>query len=514
MDHSETLKELDNYLDGWSGGINPRSFAALRDKIQVISIDHYPIGYLHLDTLTEQRIVYPSLKAVGSETADPYLKYEFPEDVDVWSIQMERDPDAFTEASYVKDVPHATRIVDCHNCRGTGVTNCHTCDATGNKPCTHCSGTGALMCKKCEGTGLEVCTICDGKGSVVRDKVREWLTDDGEMHQKAMQITEPCIVCSGKGMMPCTNCKEGSVTCTYCSGEGKINCDDCKGVGTLPCEVCAGKKMLMSTLITKQKYIKTEDSLVFVPPELVRRFSEYPFRFNTNKNMDDLLFDNTYEGGIQPNDYTAFAPEAYMTKYDRVNRTYEFFKLNLPKKPSERITRQRVTFFEADSVVIRYSFEQEIYEFMVDTHNMRYAAPDNPFLRIVKTLVSEAEMAFDEKKYGKAYDLATEASDQFEASEDAPDVEKLVKRIRKAMNQHYLYGLGGGILLMILLKFMSLISLGMTVVYIVVPILMTVLLGFLFARFAQKPFIRSDAVRVGIGGACSILLYLILTILF
>lgn len=145
---------------------------------------------------------------------------------------------------------------------------------------------------------------------------------------------------------------------------------------------------------------------------------------------------------------------------------------------------------------------------------MRYAAPDNPFLRIVKTLVSEAETAFDEKKYGKAYDLASEAYDQFEATEDAPDVAKLVSRIRKAMNQHYLYGLGGGIILMILLKFMSLISLGMIVVYILLPILMTVLIGFLFTRFVRKPFIRSDAVRIGIGFACSTFLYLLLTLLF
>jgi len=514
MDHSETLKDLDKYLDGWSGGINPRTFAALKDKIQVVSIDHYPIGYLHLDTLTEQRIVYPSLKSVGSETADPYLKYEFPEDVDIWNMQMEMTPRDFLEISYVKDVPHATRIVDCHNCRGTGVTNCHTCDATGSKTCLHCSGTGALMCKKCDGFGLELCTSCEGKGSIVIDKVREWMTDGGDVHQKSMQITEPCIVCGGKGLMPCTNCNEGSVSCTYCNGEGNTDCEDCKGVGTLPCEVCAGKKMLMSTLITKQKYIKTEDSLVFVPPELVRRFSEYPFRFNTNKKMDDLLFDNTYEGGIESNDYTAFAPESYMTKYDRVNRTYEFFKLNLPKKSSERITRQRVTFFEADCVVIRYTFEQGIYEYMVDTHNMRYAAPDNPFLRIVKTLVSEAETAFDQKKYGKAYDLASEAFNQFETSEEAPDVAKLVNRIRKAMNQHYLYGLGGGILLMILIKFMSLISLGMIVVYILIPILMTLLLGVLFTRFARKPFIRSDAMRIGIGVACSVILYLLLTLLF
>ncbi len=514
MDPNESLKDLDKYLDGWSGGINPRTFAALKEKIQVISIDRYPIGYLHLDTLTEQRVVYPSLKAVGGETEDPYLKYEFPEDVDVWNIQMENAPIDFLEATYVKDVPHATRIVDCHNCRGTGVTNCQICDATGSKTCIHCSGTGALMCKKCEGTGLEVCTICEGKGSIGSEKVREWMTDDGEVHQKSMQITEPCIVCGGKGMMPCTNCRDGSVTCTYCGGEGKSNCDVCRGFGTLSCEVCAGKKILMSTLITKQKFIKTEDSLVFVPPELTRRFTEYPFRFNTSKISDALLFDHTYEGGIESNDYTAFAPEAYMTKYDRVNRTYEFFKLNLPKKPSERITRQRVTYFEADSVVIRYTFEQEIYEFMVDTHNMRYAAPDNPFLRIVKTLVSEAETAFDERKYGKAYDLASEAYDQFEASEEAPDVAKLVSRIRKAMNQHYLYGLGGGLNLMMLLKFMSLISLGMIVVYILIPILMTVLIGFLFTRFARKPFIRSDAVRIGIGFACSAIMYLLLTLLF
>ncbi len=514
MAHADTLKELEKYLDGWSGGINPRTFAALKDKIQVISIDQYPIGYLHLETLTEQRIVYPSLRAVGSETADPFLKYALPEEVDVWSLQMERPPIDFSEASFVKEVPHSTRIVDCHNCRGTGEINCHNCSATGSIPCTHCAGTGAMMCQLCEGSGLSICTTCEGKGSIILAKVREWMTDDGDVHQKSLQVAEPCPVCGGKGTIPCANCRDGSVSCSYCSGEGKSDCDVCKGSGALTCDICGGKKMLMNSLITKQKFIKTEDSLVFVPPELVRRFSEYPFRFNTEKDTEPLNFDNTYEGGIESNDYTAFAPEAYMTKYDRVNRTYEFFKLNLPKKQSEHITRQRVTFFEADCVVIKYSFEQEIYEFMVDTHNMRYAAPINPFLRIVKTLVSEAETAFDQKKYGKAYDLASEAYDQYENTDDAPDVAKLVSRIRKAMNQHYLYGLSGGVIGMILIKFMSLISLGMIVVYILMPLLMTVLLGFLFMRFAYKTFIRNDAVRTFIGAISSIIVYVLLTLLF
>ena len=141
-------------------------------------------------------------------------------------------------------------------------------------------------------------------------------------------------------------------------------------------------------------------------------------------------------------------------------------------------------------------------------------APVNPFLRIVKTLVSEAEIAFDQKKYGKAYDFATEAFDQYETTEEAPVVAKLLGRIRKAMNQHYLYGLGAGVILMILLKFMSLISLGMTLLYILLPLALTALLGFLFMQFAHKYFIRSDAVRIGIGVAASILLYILLTILF
>ncbi len=514
MDHTNDLLELQTYLDGWSGGINPRTFAALKDKIQVISIDHYPIGYLYLESLTERRIVYPSLKAVGSDTADPFLKYEFPEDVDVWNMQMHRVPVDFTEASYVKDVPHATRIVDCHNCRGTGETNCRSCGATGSNPCTHCSGTGAIMCQKCEGSGLQICSTCEGKGSIALEKVREWKTDDGDMHQKSLQIAQPCVDCRGKGMVTCTNCRDGSVSCALCSGEGKIGCEDCKGVGTLACEVCEGKKMLMSTLITKQKFIKTEDSLIFVPPEIARRFDAYSFNLNRKHMPEVLSFDTTYEGGIASNDYTAFAQEDYMTKYDRVNRTYEFFKLNAPKKSSERLTRQRVTFFEADCVVIKYLFEQEIHEFMVDTHNMHFAAPVNPFLRIIKTLVSEAEMAFDQKKYGKAYDLASEAFDQYETTEDAPGVAKLVSRIRKAMNQHYLFGLGGGVITMILIKFMSLISLGMIIGYILLPLLLTALLGFIFMQFAHKHFIRSDALRIGIGLTSSVVLYLLLTLFF
>lgn len=43
-----------------------------------------------------------------------------------------------------------------------------------------------------------------------------------------------CKTCSGKGMMPCPDCKTSDIAiCATCGGLKKIPCEQCKGTGKL-----------------------------------------------------------------------------------------------------------------------------------------------------------------------------------------------------------------------------------------------------------------------------------------
>jgi tellurite resistance protein len=47
-----------------------------------------------------------------------------------------------------------------------------------------------------------------------------------------------CKKCSGRGIYPCSDCRQGIVNCSKCAAKGELRCENCNGRGEINCDYC------------------------------------------------------------------------------------------------------------------------------------------------------------------------------------------------------------------------------------------------------------------------------------
>ncbi|HRA73414.1 MAG TPA: TerB family tellurite resistance protein, partial [Flavobacterium sp.] len=102
-----------------------------------------------------------------------------------------------------------------------------------------CRGSGECKCSKCGGKGEIKCgsgffdSGCNGTGMV---------TVNGKQQR--------CKKCSGRGIYPCSDCRQGIVNCSKCAAKGELRCENCNGRGEINCDYCRAQ----GTIICKTCY--------------------------------------------------------------------------------------------------------------------------------------------------------------------------------------------------------------------------------------------------------------------
>lgn len=105
---------------------------------------------------------------------------------------------------------------------------CGVCDAKHRwlQLCDHCGCDGELLCKTCRGSKHMPCKKCSATGQITSIGV--------------YGSSRRCDECKAKGVLPCTECKDGTIECTVCAGKGKglLECQLCLTRGQAPCTGC------------------------------------------------------------------------------------------------------------------------------------------------------------------------------------------------------------------------------------------------------------------------------------
>lgn len=115
----------------------------------------------------------------------------------------------------------------CPSCKGNKKVDCKPCKCSGYIKCDQCRGSGECKCSKCKGKGEITCgsgffdSGCNGSGMV---------TVNGKQQR--------CKKCSGRGIYPCSECRQGIVKCSKCASKGELRCDNCNGRGEINCSYC------------------------------------------------------------------------------------------------------------------------------------------------------------------------------------------------------------------------------------------------------------------------------------
>jgi len=220
--------------------------------------------------------------------------YEFPFEIQGDEIGFKQRPYFLSKYTYQKQCKrcdgHKYVVCDNPECQGKHIWDCPDCH-NGKVSCEECKGHGYITCgSKFFSSG------CNGTGIVTKN-----VHENGKVHTK----TERCLVCKGKGEVPCSNCGTiGLVKCSHCKGYGKITCDQCYGdnhkYGMIDCPEC-----LATGIVSQFVYVETDinvsktDSL-FIKGEKLE-INKDKILHHVLKDQQKILVYNNLNGKIYEN---------------------------------------------------------------------------------------------------------------------------------------------------------------------------------------------------------------------
>ncbi|PIK46611.1 hypothetical protein BSL78_16524 [Apostichopus japonicus] len=178
-----------------------------------------PSGALHykLETFTEMRTTCWKHEPYYGGPIDGADRGPSP---GVWDIQCEPNG-LFDTHTKRLEIPHSSKVKECHGCYGRGYNRCH-----------RCHGRGRVRCSSCHGNG------------------RRMVHRDGGSHYEH---------------------------CFRCGGDGKCRCNTCGGDGRVTCHTCSGRCSLRWYIQLTVQYTNNPEDYILentdMPDELIRDVS-------------------------------------------------------------------------------------------------------------------------------------------------------------------------------------------------------------------------------------------------
>lgn len=134
----------------------------------------------------------------------------------------------------------ANKYVGCPDseCKGRHDYTCPSCNGNKKVDCKPCKCSGFIKCDQCRGSGECKCSKCGGKGEI---KCGSGFFDSGCNGTGMVTVNgkqQRCKKCSGRGIYPCSDCRQGIVNCTKCAAKGELRCENCNGRGEINCDYC------------------------------------------------------------------------------------------------------------------------------------------------------------------------------------------------------------------------------------------------------------------------------------
>ncbi|HQZ25484.1 MAG TPA: TerB family tellurite resistance protein [Flavobacterium sp.] len=160
----------------------------------------------------------------------------------------------FPDLSYKESCPTCitNKYVGCPDseCKGRHDYTCPSCNGSKKVDCKPCKCSGFIKCDQCRGSGECKCSKCGGKGEI---KCGSGFFDSGCNGTGMVTVNgkqQRCKKCSGRGIYPCSDCRQGIVNCSKCAAKGELRCENCNGRGEINCDYCRAQ----GTIICKTCY--------------------------------------------------------------------------------------------------------------------------------------------------------------------------------------------------------------------------------------------------------------------
>jgi tellurite resistance protein len=134
----------------------------------------------------------------------------------------------------------ANKYVGCPDseCKGRHDYTCPSCNGNKKVDCKPCKCSGFIKCDQCRGSGECKCSKCGGKGEI---KCGSGFFESGCNGTGMVTVNgkqQRCKKCSGRGIYPCSDCRQGIVNCSKCTAKGELRCENCNGRGEINCDYC------------------------------------------------------------------------------------------------------------------------------------------------------------------------------------------------------------------------------------------------------------------------------------
>jgi tellurite resistance protein len=151
----------------------------------------------------------------------------------------------FPDLTYKESCPNCktNKYIGCtdEECKGRHDYTCPSCNGNRKVDCKKCKSAGFIKCDQCRGSGECKCSKCGGKGEI---KCGSGIFESGCNGSGFVTVNgkqQRCKKCSGRGIYPCSECRQGIVNCSKCSAKGELRCDSCNGRGEVNCDYCNAK---------------------------------------------------------------------------------------------------------------------------------------------------------------------------------------------------------------------------------------------------------------------------------
>lgn len=171
--------------------------------------------------------------------------FEFPFEETSNEINQIQSKYFFPDLTYKENCKNcnANKYVGCSDeeCKGRHDYTCPSCNGSKKVDCKPCKCSGYIKCDICRGSGECKCSKCGGKGEI---KCGSGFFDSGCNGSGYVTVAgkqQRCKKCSGRGIYPCSDCRQGIVNCSKCAAKGELRCENCNGRGEINCAYCNAK---------------------------------------------------------------------------------------------------------------------------------------------------------------------------------------------------------------------------------------------------------------------------------
>jgi len=440
---SETINMVKNTITKWFTNYPGQSIVNLPQRLVFNKMFNYPIYYIVLTTLFEEKKCESKEKPYEGEFL-PYTQRITIFDVDVSSLDCLLNDDFKNDVDSEWLIDSMEKEI-CYTCDGSGILRCRECDGDGKVECIECGGDGKIKCRDCQegfvrcpdcyGNGEieERCRVCNGWGKISQQcpvcngsgRVQSYSQSSYSSYSSSNyttcsscrgsgkiefpcptcggrgKITRVCAKCRGSGKVPCNKCDgSGYVICRKCGGSGKVVCRTCDGSGHVICYRCKGRRELL-------KYVEYTDT------HKVNELKNTIFTTKFNKSyVESILEENYYKLVVQRDTSKLIDDTILNTLPDFIKNsiknlvTQEQNKIVKSQTRSCQVIRQKLDIYRSDIYLANVKFDNKDYQFWVygKQHNVQ-PVEHNPISDLYELYKNKIIELFEKKEYQELYFL-------------------------------------------------------------------------------------------------------------